>query len=103
MNNFKEDNTTKLSQYLDEFGILTPEEIANFLSLCEYKTLKKGDLFSKENTICKQIGFVLSGIFRSYYFSTEEEEVTYCFIFQDSFITAYSSFISQRIFIFEIL
>lgn len=95
MSKFEDVITLKVRQNLGQYAILTLEEIDHFLNLCEYKTLKKGDFFSKENTICNEIGFVLSGIFRSYYYSSEEEEITYCFIFQEHFITAYSSFISQ--------
>lgn len=95
MSKFNDEITAKTKQYLNQFAILSSQEIDYFLTQCDYKTLKKGDFFSKEDSICNEIGFVLSGIFRSYYYSSEEEEITYCFIFQDNFITAYSSFISQ--------
>lgn len=96
MSKFNEEITLKITKNLNQFSILSNEEIENFLALCNYKKLQKGDFFSKEDTTCNEIGFVLSGIFRSYYFSSEEEEITYCFIFPDNFITAYSSFITQN-------
>jgi len=38
---------------------------------------------------------VKSGLFRSFYYSSVEEEVTYCFTFANSFVSAYSSLLSQ--------
>ena len=38
---------------------------------------------------------MVSGLFRSFYYSSSEEEVTYCFTFSNSFVSAYSSFLSQ--------
>ncbi len=38
---------------------------------------------------------MVSGIFRSFYASSLEEEVTYCFRFSNSFVSAYSSFLTQ--------
>lgn len=95
MSKFNGEAAARIGQYLNQFAILSSQEIEHFLIQCDYKTLKKGDFFSKEGSICNEIGFVLSGIFRSYYYSSEEEEITYCFIFQDNFITAYSSLITQ--------
>ncbi|WP_373943319.1 Crp/Fnr family transcriptional regulator [Polaribacter sejongensis] len=57
--------------------------------------MKKGGFFIKENRISKEVAFVVSGLFRSFYYSSSEEEVTYCFTFSNSFVSAYSSFLSQ--------
>lgn len=60
----------------------------------EYKVLKKGDYFVKEGSICQEVAYVISGIFRSFYHSSEDEEITYCFRYPQSFIAGYSSFIT---------
>lgn len=60
------------------------------------KKLKKNDFYIKEGQTCKEVGFVTSGLFRSFYHSSIEEEVTYCFTFSNSFVSAYSSFLSQN-------
>lgn len=85
---------SKLKHYLSSQGIFSDGEIEQFLELVDYKVIAKGDFFVQEGNVCEKFAFVISGIFRSYYYSSEEEEITYCFSFPDSFLTAYSSFIS---------
>jgi CRP-like cAMP-binding protein len=84
-----------MRNYLQTFDILTEKEIDLFESKVRNKKLKKGDFFIKENRISKEVAFVVSGLFRSFYYSSSEEEVTYCFTFSNSFVSAYSSFLSQ--------
>jgi CRP-like cAMP-binding protein len=85
----------KMINYLKSFNILSNEDIDLFESKIIRKTLKKGDCFIKEGKTCKEVAFVTSGLFRSFYYSSSGEEVTYCFTFSNSFVSAYSSFLSQ--------
>lgn len=96
MNSINKIAAQKITNFLKQFAFLTPDEINYFISLCQYKTLSKGDYFTKEGKVCNEIGFVLTGVFRSYYLSSSDDEITYCFIQQDHFITAYSSFITKN-------
>ncbi|MBL4705868.1 MAG: Crp/Fnr family transcriptional regulator [Flavobacteriales bacterium] len=84
-----------MKDHLKSFNILTEEEIDSFQDLIVPKSLKKGEFFITEGKTCKQIAFIVSGLFRSFYYSSEEEDVTYCLTFENSFLTAYSSFITQ--------
>lgn len=84
-----------MRNYLQTFDILTEKEIDLFESKVRNKKLRKGDFFIKENRISNEVAFVVSGLFRSFYYSSSEEEVTYCFTFSNSFVSAYSSFLSQ--------
>ncbi|WP_350291646.1 Crp/Fnr family transcriptional regulator [uncultured Croceitalea sp.] len=84
-----------MRNYLESFDILSNEEIDLFESKVRYKNLKKGAFFIKEGETCNEVAFVVDGLFRSFYYSSSEEEVTYCFTFSDSFVSAYSSFLSQ--------
>jgi len=84
-----------MRNYLKSFNILTDEEIDTFESKVNRKYLNKGDFFIKEGRISKEVAFVVSGLLRSYYYSSSGEEVTYCFTFSNSFLSAYSSFLSQ--------
>ena len=86
---------TELQQYIHQFGILTPEEIKALDQLTEEKQLQKGDYFITQGTTCKKIAFIQNGFFRSFYYSRTAEEVTYCFLSGNNFLTAYSSFINQ--------
>lgn len=85
-----------MKNYLESFGILTKDEIDLFEAKTTYRKLKKGDYFIKEGQTSKEVGFVVSGLFRSFYHSSTNEEVTYCFTFSNSFVSAYSSFLSQE-------
>ncbi|QXP67860.1 Crp/Fnr family transcriptional regulator [Polaribacter sp. AHE13PA] len=84
-----------MRNYLRKFNMLTEHEIDLFESKVQNIKLKKGDFFIKENRVSKEVAFVVSGLFRSFYYSSSEKEVTYCFTFSNSFVSAYSSFLSQ--------
>jgi len=86
----------RMKAYLKSFNILTDLEIDELLKLGYAKTIQKDEFFSRDGTVCKEVAFVFSGIFRSFYYSSNEEEITYCFTFPGHFITAYSSYISQE-------
>ncbi len=85
-----------MREYLKSFNMLTEDEINLFESKLIQKKLKKGDFFIQEGYVCREIAFVVSGLYRSYYYSSSGEEVTYCFTFSTSFTGAYSSFLSQK-------
>ena len=85
----------KLKNYLTSFNVLSEEEITFVANKVTPTILKKGDYFIRENEISKEVAFISSGIFRSFYTTSADEEVTYCFRFENSFVTAYSSFLTQ--------
>lgn len=85
-----------MRNYLETFGILTKDEINLLEEKVVRRKLKKGDFFIQEGQVAKEAGFVVSGLFRSFYHSSLSEEVTYCFTFSNSFVSAYSSFLSQE-------
>jgi CRP-like cAMP-binding protein len=83
-----------MKEYLKSFNLLTEDEIEMFLSKAEVNNLERGEYFIREGAICNTVAFVESGILRSFYTTPEGEEMTYCISFQNSFMTAYSSYIS---------
>ncbi len=83
-------------EYLKSFHLFTENEINDFLKLSQKTFLKKGDYYINQNEICDTLSFVKSGIFRSFYFSNNDDEITYCFTFPNNLLMAYSSFISQN-------
>lgn len=85
-----------MRNYLKTFNILTNDEIDLFEKKVVSRKINKGEFFIKEGNISKEVGFVVSGLFRSFYHSSSSEEVTYCFTFSNSFVSAYSSFLSQN-------
>lgn len=60
------------------------------------KTFKKGDLFNNYRNVCKELGFVLKGTFRSYIIDPKSgEEKNIFFYSQNGIVTAYKSFVRQ--------
>ena len=85
-----------IKNYLKSYNILTDDEIEIFIQKTTKRNLNKQDYFIKEGETCKEVAFVLNGIFRSFYISDKEEEITYCITFPDNLMTAYSSFITGQ-------
>lgn len=85
-----------LKSYLQSFGLLTDAEIDNLISLSTKRHLEKMDYFVRQGEVCKEVAFILKGSLRSYYISDKGEEVTYCLLFPNNFITAYSSYITGQ-------
>ena len=84
-----------IERFFLSFGIFSKEEIAGFLPLFEYRTLSKMGYFAQAGQVCKEVAFIESGIFRSYYHTEKGDDVTYCFRFPNGMLGAYSSFISS--------
>ncbi|WP_299368490.1 Crp/Fnr family transcriptional regulator [Winogradskyella sp.] len=85
-----------IKEYLNSFKILSNKEIEAFLDLAVPSILEKGEFLSQEGQISNQIAYVKSGILRSFYYSSEGEEVTYCFTFKNALVTAYTSWITEK-------
>lgn len=85
-----------MENYLNTFNLFTQEDIAELVALGTYKTIKKGDYFFRGDAVCQKVAFVYAGIFRHFYHLDSGEEITYCFTYQDNFVTAYSSFVSNK-------
>lgn len=83
-----------MKAFLESLNLFSPEEIETCLSLGQLKTFKKEDFFIQQGKVAKEAGFLQSGIFRSFYYSDEGEDVTYCFRFPQQWVGAYSSYIT---------
>ncbi|WNJ17104.1 Crp/Fnr family transcriptional regulator [Pontibacter sp. G13] len=82
--------------FLSQFDLLTESEIEEMVRIASPRHLNRGDYLIQAGMVCQEVAFVVSGVVRSYYHTLSGEEVTYCFRFQDGFLAAYSSFISQK-------
>lgn len=85
-----------MEEYLRSFKIFSEKEIEEVLNISLSVSLDKNDFFIKEGNTCQRVAFVVSGIFRSFYVSSSDEEVTYCLTFPNNFVSAYSSYIMQE-------
>jgi CRP-like cAMP-binding protein len=83
-----------IHDYFRSFNLFSDDEIEEFLQLFEIRKVHKNDYFIQEGERCREVGFIKSGIFRSFYISDDGKDMTYCFRFPNTMIAAYSSFIS---------
>lgn len=82
---------------LKSVDILKDSEISNGLNYFEQKSFEKGDILIEAGKICNWMAFVNSGVLRNFYISSKDEEVTYCLTFPNKVISAFSSFMTQRV------
>ena len=60
------------------------------------KAFNKGELFNDYKNVCKELGFIVEGTFRSYIIDPKSgEERNIFFYSQNGFISAYKSFVNQ--------
>jgi len=86
-----------LNNMLKSADILTDSEIASGLKYFELKSFEKGDILIEAGKVCDWMAFVNSGVLRNFYISTKDEEVTYCLTFPNKVISAFSSFMTQKV------
>lgn len=58
------------------------------------RTFRKNEVWTVPGEVSREIGFLAGGIFRMYYLR-DGKEVNAHFFFEDEFVTAYRSFLSQ--------
>lgn len=83
-----------IRDYFRSFNLFSEKEIEELLPLFEIRKLNKNEYFVQEGERCREVAFINSGIFRSFYTSGDWKDMTYCFKFPNTMIAAYSSFIS---------
>lgn len=82
-----------ISLFTEKLG-LDKKHFDTFYSELQLKTIKKKEYLIREGTVCKFIGFVESGTFRSYVQNTKEE-FNNDFYLDHDFVSAYTSFLTQ--------
>ncbi|MCK0162100.1 Crp/Fnr family transcriptional regulator [Allomuricauda sp. F6463D] len=82
----------ELINYLLEFGQLNQRQIDLIKRKVEIATLDKGEYFSEAGKIPRQVAFVVEGIFRGCYYNNKGEEITRCFIQENSIMCDYVNF-----------
>ncbi|CAM3970308.1 cAMP-binding domain of CRP or a regulatory subunit of cAMP-dependent protein kinases [Pedobacter westerhofensis] len=73
---------------------LSEQHFESFLSIRQTRTLAKKELLVKEGSICNMIGFIHSGLMRSFVRGDGEEHNT-DFYFDGYLVSAYSSMVTQ--------
>jgi CRP-like cAMP-binding protein len=84
----------KLKQNIESLIKLSEDSWKIIVSSFTMKSIYKGELLLSEGQICKFVAFNIDGIIREYFYHNGTD-TTSDFIFQDSFFSAYSSFVNQ--------
>lgn len=82
----------ELIEYILQFGNLNKQQIDLVKSKAETKMLSKDDYFSEAGKIPKEVGFIVEGVIRGCYYSNNGEEITRCFISENSLVSDYVNF-----------
>lgn len=82
----------ELIEYILQFGNLNKQQMELVISKGQILHLKKENYFSEAGKIPKQVGFIVEGVFRGCYYNNKGEEITRCFISENSLVCDYVNF-----------
>lgn len=86
-----------LKKILNGVGDLSDDDISMSLPFWNKKIIKKNDYFNQQNIVCKDLGIIVKGIFRIYYYDDESGEEKNIFFFsEDQFVVSFRSFVFQH-------
>lgn len=83
-------------EFFTSLQLLSETELQLLDGLSKMKLLRKGEFLIQEGKVCDEIVFIKSGILRSFYINNEGDEITNCITFENEFMSAFSSFITQQ-------
>jgi CRP-like cAMP-binding protein len=86
---------TELKKYLSSISPLQTNTLEVVEKLFFEKKLQKGEYFSKEREIAKQIGFLQHGVIRAFYRNDEGVEYNKQFFVSNTLFGAYSSLVTE--------
>ncbi|CAG5015875.1 hypothetical protein DYBT9275_05433 [Dyadobacter sp. CECT 9275] len=82
----------ELIDYLLTFGDFKPCQLELITGKAQLTELRKDEYFSKAGQVPRQVGFVVEGVLRGCYYTHTGEEVTRCFISENSLVADYLNF-----------
>lgn len=85
-----------LEQVLYQFAGIDAEHFALSASYWQPRVYKKGEFYNEYKNVCKHLGFIFDGLFRTYYVNDETAEEKNVFFFsKHQVVVAYKSFLEQ--------
>ena len=85
-----------LGHAMKAFAGMHEDEFSLSLPFWQKKQYKKGEFYNEYKNVCKHLGFILDGVFRTYYINegtTEEKNVF--FFSKNQMVVSYKSFVTQ--------
>jgi CRP-like cAMP-binding protein len=85
-----------LKYALQAFAGLDEKDFQQSSLFWRCKTYKKGEYYNEYKSVCKNLGFVTSGVFRSFVIDERTNEQKNIFLYtQNGFVVTFKSFINQ--------
>lgn len=86
-----------LAEALQQFAGIDAAAFEVAAPYWQVKTYKKGEYYNEYRNVCKHFGFIINGVFRTYYVNEQNgEEKNLLFYTQRQMIAAYKSFLTQQ-------
>ncbi|MDX8571300.1 Crp/Fnr family transcriptional regulator [Elizabethkingia sp. HX QKY] len=73
--------------FLNKFGFFSESQLSHITSKATKIQLNKEDHFIESGKVLKQVGFLLEGIFRIYYYNDKGQEITKIFLEENHLIS----------------
>jgi CRP-like cAMP-binding protein len=90
------DPTDRLQQTLSAITGMTAAEFELSRPLWKPKSFERGDYYNQHRHVCKELGFIFSGVFRTYYVDDKTNEEKNVFFFSpNQVVVSFQSFIAQ--------
>lgn len=81
---------------LQQFAGIDPEEFELSSGYWQYKEYHKGEMYNGQGNICRYLGFIQSGVFRSYIIDSRTGEEKNVFLYSaNGFVVSFKSFVNQ--------
>jgi CRP-like cAMP-binding protein len=80
---------------LSQFAGISEQEIQHAQPFWNIKNFTKGEFYNVQHTICRHLGFITNGVFRSYITDDNGEEKNIFFFSANQFVVTFKSFINQ--------
>ncbi|MES2381597.1 MAG: Crp/Fnr family transcriptional regulator [Bacteroidota bacterium] len=81
---------------LHQFAGLTDDDFKISAPYWKHKTYKKGDFYNEHKSVCKYLGFITGGAFRSFVIDEKTDEEKNIFLYStNGFVVTFKSFINQ--------
>lgn len=81
---------------LKQFADLTADDFELSTTFWQQKGYKKGEYYNQHKSVCKYLGFITTGVFRSYIIDNKTSEEKNIFLYsKNQFVVTFKSFINQ--------
>jgi CRP-like cAMP-binding protein len=88
--------TEKLAYALNQFAGLTAEDFELSAPSWKIREYKKGAFYNQHQSVCKYMGFITNGVFRSYIVDEKTGEEKNIFLYSSNgFVVTFKSFMNQ--------